>query len=77
VQPITPAGADHASAHIAWLQHRLVASWRLAGCKPSGAALGRRFGFSRQTWSRTVLGERWMGEAVQSALVSAMVEQQG
>jgi hypothetical protein len=67
-----PAGGDPVSAEIAWVQHSLVAAWRRGGSRPTGAALGRRFGFSRQTFSRTVLGQRWMGEAVQAALVASL-----
>jgi hypothetical protein len=72
VQRVVPDVGDAASAEVAWVQHALVAEWRRRGGRPSGAALGRTFGFSRQTFSRTVLGQRWMGEAVQAALVSAL-----
>jgi hypothetical protein len=68
----TPPDGDAPSARIAWLQHQLVAAWRRQGCKPSGAALGRAFGFSRQTISRSALGQRWMGEAVLAALLTAV-----
>jgi hypothetical protein len=77
VQSATPPGGDAVSARIALLQHELVAAWRGRGQTPSGAELGRRFGFSRQTFSRAVLGERWMGEAVQAALVSVTRHRRG
>jgi hypothetical protein len=67
-----PPGGDEASALIAWLQHQLVRAWRQQGSRPSGARLGRHFDFSRQTFSRAVLGQRWMGEAVQAALIVAV-----
>lgn len=74
---VVPEDGDETSAAVARLQHELVRSWRQRGCRPSGAALGRRFGFSKQTWSRTVLGQRWMGETVMTALVQALREANG
>lgn len=71
---VVPDDGDTTSAAVAQLQHELVRSWRNRGCRPSGAALGRRFGFSKQTWSRTVLGQRWMGETVMTALIHALRE---
>lgn len=65
-----PPGGDEASARIAALQHRLVVQWRATN-RPTGAELGRRWGFSRQTWSRTVLGQRWSGELLLVALLEA------
>jgi hypothetical protein len=70
--PATPAGGDKFSARVAWLQHHLVLAWRQAGQRPSGAALGRRFGFSRQVWSRSATGHRWMGETVMAAVLDAL-----
>ncbi|MDA8358140.1 MAG: hypothetical protein M0Z95_18025 [Actinomycetota bacterium] len=69
---VVPSGGDEVSAEVARLQHHLVLAWRRAGCRPSGAAVARRFGFSRQTWSRTMLGERWMGETLMTALISSI-----
>ena len=65
-----PPDGDEASALIAALQHQLVARWRTTH-RPSGAELGRRWGFSRQTWSRTMLGERWSGELLLVVLLDA------
>ena len=67
---IIPPGGDEASARIAALQHHLAVQWRATN-KPSGAELGRRWGFSRQTWSRTVLGHRFSGELLLVALLDA------
>lgn len=69
---VVPADGDATSAAVAQLQHELVLQWRDRGGRPSGASMGRRFGFSKQTWSRTVLGQRWMGETVLTALVHAL-----
>ena len=69
---VQPSGGDPVSARVAWIQHELVAAWRVRGSSPSGAQLGREFGFSRQTWSRAALGQRWMGEAVTCALLAAL-----
>lgn len=54
---------------IALIQHQLVVGWRQNADAPSGAALAGRFGFSKQTFSRAVLGQRWMGETVMAALL--------
>lgn len=66
---VVPDGGDRVSAEVAWQQHRLVLAWRGRGCQPSAAALCRRFGFSKQTWSRTVLGQRWAGQLLLAALL--------
>jgi hypothetical protein len=64
-----PPGGDDRSMEIARIQHQLVLGWRLSPGAPSGAALARRFEFSKQTFSRAVLGQRWMGETVMAALL--------
>lgn len=64
-----PSGGDDRSMQIALIQHQLVVGWRQHADAPSGAALARRFGFSKQTFSRAVLGQRWMGETVMAALL--------
>lgn len=70
-------GGDEVSAMVAQLQHELVVAWRARGCRPSGAALAGRFGFSKQTWSRTVLGQRWMGETVLVVLIRTLQDAPG
>jgi len=72
VELVMPAGGDPASAHAAWAQHQLVCEWRARGQRPPVAALARRFGFSKQTWSRTVVGERWAGQLLLTALMHAV-----
>jgi hypothetical protein len=67
-----PPGGDARSREIALIQHQLVLGWRQRPDAPSGAALARRFGFSKQTFSRAVLGQRWMGETVMAALLYAV-----
>jgi hypothetical protein len=64
-----PPDGDHRSMEIARIQHQLVLGWRRHPDAPSGAALARRFGFSKQTLSRVALGERWSGETVMAALL--------
>ncbi|QBI19640.1 hypothetical protein ER308_08805 [Egibacter rhizosphaerae] len=68
---VVPAGGNATSARIARVQHLLVCRWRAQGQRPSGAWLGRRWGFSRQVFSRSMLGERWAGNNVFAALVYA------
>jgi hypothetical protein len=62
---------DDPSLRVARLLHSLVVAWR---SKPglSGAAAARRWGISKQTWSRTILGERWPGETMFIALVTEL-----
>lgn len=67
-----PPGGDATSRHLAEIQHRLICAWRQAGCRSSGAEIGRRWRFSKQTWSRTTLGQRWAGETVLAALISEL-----
>ena len=69
---IVPDAGDRASAEVAWLQHELVLEWRRRRCRPSGAAIGREFGFSKQVWSRVVTGHRWMGETVAVVLIKVL-----
>lgn len=69
---VLPADGNRASQQVARVEHELVMLWR-SGRRPSGAEMARRFEFSRQTWSRTMLGERWMGETVMAALLSELL----
>ncbi len=66
-----PDGGDAHSARIAAAQHHLILRWRALPARPSGAALGRAWGFSKQTWSRTINGQRWAGQAALTALAFA------
>lgn len=68
-QVVVPADGDRRSANVAAMQHRLVTSWRKRRPR-SGAAVAEEFGFSKQVWSRSVLGDRWMGETVMVALLA-------
>jgi len=72
VARVVPAGGDEPASRVAWVQHRLVVQWRQCPGRRSGAAIAREFGFSRQTWSRTTLGERWAGQTVLTALLLAL-----
>jgi hypothetical protein len=67
-----PAGGDDVSMKVARVQHQLVSAWRHQPGTPSGAALARGFGCSKQTFSRTVLGHRWAGETLLAALLHAL-----
>lgn len=72
--PSMPDGGDDASARVAWLQHQLACRYRQNGSRPSGAELGRTFGFSRSVFSESLRGNRWMGETVMAALLSISSE---
>jgi hypothetical protein len=58
-----PTG-DAVSARIAHTQHYMIVAWRAIEGRPSGAEIGRRYGVSRATVSRAMLGQRWFGETL-------------
>lgn len=64
----TPPDGDAVSRRIAEFFHRLVVASRHHRL-PSGAEIGRRFGFSRQTWSNVTRGHRWPSHTVLIALL--------
>jgi hypothetical protein len=66
-----PVGGDPVWCRVAELEHRLILRWRAREDGPSGAAIARRWGCSKATFSRTVLGERWAGELLLAALLEA------
>lgn len=68
VQMIMPPGGNMVALRAAEMQHLLVSIWRRLG--RSQAELARRWDCSPQTVSDTVLGKRWAG----SVLLSAMSE---
>lgn len=69
---IVPPGGDRRSAEVARVQHHLAIAWRRHAGPRSAALFGERFGFSKQTLSRSLLGQRWMGEAVMAAIIEAI-----
>jgi hypothetical protein len=66
-----PADGDEPSLAVARVLHDCICLWRHGDRPPTGAAMARRFGFSRQTWSHVVRGYRWPGHTVFSAIVIA------
>ena len=64
-----PTGGDHRSAQIAKTYHDFIVAYRASDQTLSGAELGRRFGFSGATWSRSLTGQRWPCRAVTAALL--------
>jgi len=69
--PHPPLG-DPISAKVARLQHELVLAWRATRSYGAGTKDARAFGISTSTWSRTLLGERWMGETVMAAVLRSL-----
>ena len=67
-----PEGGDARSAQIAKTFHDLIVTYRACDQKLSGAELGRRFGFSAATWSRSTTGQRWPCNAVTAALFETL-----
>ena len=72
VTVVIPPGGNGPAAKVAYTQHRHALLWRTMAERPSGAELGRAWGFSKQTWSRAVLGETWMGQTLLVALLEAL-----
>ena len=64
-----PNGGDNTSMEVAHITHLCVSAWRHNSHKTSGAALARRFGFSRQTWSHVTRGHRWPATTVLTAML--------
>lgn len=63
------------SLQVALVQHTLACRLRdeaRTGIGP-GAALGRRFGFSRQHWSRCIHGDSWMGSTTMAAAIAHLL----
>jgi hypothetical protein len=73
-EAVDPPDGDRVSAAVARLQHSLACAFRSLGDR-RGAEVARRFGVSKQLWSRSINGERWMGETVMAAIVIAMREE--
>jgi hypothetical protein len=71
---IIPPGGDPYAAKVAWLQHQLLLQWRQNGCRPSGSAIAASVGCSPSTWSRTAIGERWIGDTILTGLFLALQE---
>lgn len=67
-----PEGGDEVSAAVARVQHRLAVAWHLTRDRPSVRQLGDRYGVSKQVFSRSLLGQRWMGETVMAALLDGL-----
>lgn len=72
-----PDAGDAISMEIARIQHQIVVAWRRNPDAPNGAALANRFGFSKQTLSRTALGHRWAGTRATAALLYGQRERRG
>lgn len=71
VRFVIPTGGDERSMRVARVQHGLVVRWRQLPDQPSQSSLGRLYGLSKETVSRTVLGQRWMGDLMSAALLEA------
>jgi len=69
---ILPPGGDNESLEIARVVHHCLVAWRRTEHHISGAELGRRFGFSRQSWSTIAQGRRWPGHTVLAAAIAAL-----
>ena len=66
-EPGVPSGRTGA----AFAQHLLAVRWREVR-QPTVAELGAKYGFSKQTFSKTLLGERWAGQRLETALLEAL-----
>ena len=73
---VVPTGGDRRSARIAWFQHQLAYRWQKADRRPSASALARDYLLSPQVVTRSLRGERWMGETVLCALAASLTSSQ-
>ncbi|GAB3077725.1 hypothetical protein [Pedococcus soli] len=68
-----PANGDPRSLQVAMVTHDVVLALRSRSDRELARRVCQRFGFSKQLWSRCLLGESWMGETVLAAAVSELV----
>lgn len=69
---VLPADGDRRSARIARFQHHLAFRWQQADRRRSASALAREYDLSPQVVTRSLRGERWMGETVLCALAASL-----
>jgi hypothetical protein len=62
---------------VAPLQHALARERTRRGRQPTAAEVCRRYGISKQVWSRVVLGHRWAGETAFAVLTEAVLARSG
>jgi hypothetical protein len=67
---VLPAGGNIRSLRVAMVTHEVVFRVRALRDRRLAARVCARFGFSKQVWSRSLLGQEWMGELVLAAAVS-------
>ena len=67
-----PVGGDTVSEAVARVQHQLVIAYRAARPAGSGTRDAYSFRVSSSTWSRSMLGERWLGETVMAAVLRSI-----
>ncbi len=72
---VHPPNGDTESFEIARVLHRCFAARQHSSQHISGAELGRRFGFSKQSWSTIAQGHRWPGHTVLAGLLAALEPQ--
>lgn len=65
-----PDGGSLVECELARFIHYVFAALRARSSAPSGAQIGRRFGFSRATWSAVSRGKRWPSLTV---LIAALI----
>jgi hypothetical protein len=68
-----PAGGDRVSRDVARVQHEIVLLLH-AHAPRAGARAARRFGFSRQLFSKAVHGSAWMGETILAASIWTLLD---
>ena len=68
----TSRGGDDISQHAAATLHRLAVQARRRGI--NGAAIARKWGISRQTWSDFITGRHWPAMTTVVALTTELLE---
>jgi hypothetical protein len=74
VAAVLPTGGDRISLQVARVQHLLVCHIRAHGASHTTATVTAAFGFSKQYWSRCLLGYTWMGETVFAAATGLLLD---
>lgn len=68
-----PPGGDLRALHVAYVCHLVAVGVRARGDRDLARRLQAGFGFSKQVWSRCLLGQAWMGETVLAAAVYGLL----
>jgi hypothetical protein len=72
VRSSVPPGGDAVSAAVAQVQHDLLVLYREVRRRGWNRRIAGEFGISETVWQDVMVGKRWMGETVMTALLVAV-----